>query len=235
MLNRTSLPSAFAAGMEDSDPVVLIPERWGQWAFGLALPSTLQGYLFFVLCLLILAFTMALHITLSAESMRLDRQLATLEEEYARVERINANLVWEISQSTSLADVHAQAVAAGYAPISEFKYVVVGSDESAAELGAEVATNAGQFSLAPSAANPVIVFGGAAATTAASTPQQSALIQTPGIALPPAGTEAADVADVVSQGMDASPAWRDTFSVEGLRAAADETWSWIRDRLPHRQ
>lgn len=232
MLNRTSLPSAFAAGMEDSDPVALIPERWGQWAFGLALPSTLQGYLFFVLCLLILAFTMALHITLSAESMRLDRQLATLEEEYARVERVNANLVWEISQSTSLADVHAQAVAAGYAPISEFKYVVVGSDASAAEPGAEVATTTGQFSLAPSEANPVIVFGATSDSAAASAPLQSALIQTPGIALPQAGSATASVA---SQGMDASPAWRDTFSVEGLRAAAGETWSWIQDRLPRRQ
>lgn len=250
--------------MEDSDPVVLIPGRWGQWASGLSLPSTLQGYLFFVLCLLILAFTMALHITLSAEGMRLDRELTALEEEYARIERINANLVWEISESTSLAEINAQAVALGYAPVTEFKYVVMGSGDPAAAAGATGATAeagaaldaTGAASLAPSAANPVIVLGGLQANGAQAA-QPSALIQTPGMELPPsAGAQAATAAGATAAGataqaaaqvttvaagtdatagIDVSPDWRTTFSVEGLRAAAGETWSWIQDRLPRRR
>lgn len=230
MLHRTSLPTnAFVSGLEDPVSVPLLTGRWRQWTLGLHLPSTLQGYLFFLLCLLILAFTMVLHITLSAENMHLDQKLATLKGEYARTERINANLVWEISQSTSLAAVNAQAVALGYSPITEFKYVVMGDESTLAGEQAPADIAAGSAGLVePSAANPVIVLPGAQSGASAATAQQALPFETPGMQM--ALTESAP-----DTGQDVSPAERSLFSMQGLRAAANETLRWIQDRLPGRR
>ena len=62
------------------------------------LPNTLQGYLVFTFCLLILSFTMILHVTLSAEIMRLDERLIALKSEYEAIERKNAGIIYEISR-----------------------------------------------------------------------------------------------------------------------------------------
>lgn len=61
------------------------------------MPSTLQGYLVFTFCLLILAFTMVLHVTLSAEIMGLDQRLIAMKDEYQDIERKNAGIIYEIS------------------------------------------------------------------------------------------------------------------------------------------
>jgi hypothetical protein len=231
MLNRTSLNSAFAPGFEEPATSRLLTGRWRKLTFGLHLPSNLQGYLFFVLCLLILAFTMALHITLSAETMRLNQRLFTLKEEYARTERINANLVWEISQSTSLASVNAAAVGMGYVPLTEFKYVVIGSMESGSTPAANVAGEEQGWSVGPSAENPVVVIPSTLGNPVPAAPQmapQPAMpysagadgpLQTPGIRLGQVNSE---------------PAWRSSFSMDELRAAASETIRWLQDRLPRR-
>ena len=88
------------------------------------LPNTLQGYLVFTFCLLILAFTMVLHVTLSAEIMRLEQRLGALKSEYETTERANAGVIYEISRYSSLQDVNTRAVEAGYIPAKKFKYVV---------------------------------------------------------------------------------------------------------------
>jgi hypothetical protein len=235
MLNRTSLPNAFVTGLEEPAPAPLFAGRWRQWAFGLHLPSSLQGYLFFVFCLLILAFTMALHVTLSAERMRLDQRLSDLKEEYARTERINANLVWEISQSTSLATVHAEALRRGYIPLEEFKYVVtgpsaLGPDAAFSNAGAQPAP--GGWTVEPSAENPVVILTDPAASgdvPAAGTLQEATLA--------PQGTQAIpfDTPAMQMQMDPQAPAWRNPFSLEGLRAAAGETMNWLQDRLPRRR
>ncbi len=88
------------------------------------LPNTLQGYLVFTFCLLILSFTMILHITLSAEILRLDKRLIALKSEYETVERKNAGIIYEISRYSALQEVYVKAIAAGYVPADKFKFVV---------------------------------------------------------------------------------------------------------------
>ena len=90
----------------------------------LQLPTTLQGYLVFTFCLLILAFTMVLHVTLSAEIMRLDEKLIALKSDYEATEHKNAGLIYEIARYSSLQDVNRKALLAGYVPADNFKYVV---------------------------------------------------------------------------------------------------------------
>ncbi len=94
----------------------------------LQLPSTLQGYLVFTFCLLILSFTMVLHVTLSAEIMRLDERLALLKSDYEATEHRNAGLIYEISRYSSLQEVNKAAITAGYLPAKEYKYVVERED-----------------------------------------------------------------------------------------------------------
>jgi hypothetical protein len=89
----------------------------------LRLPSTLRGYMAFLASLLVLAFTMTLHIMLSAEIMRLNVQLQDLQSEHALVERYNSNIVWGIAERSSLVDLHKEAVAAGYVNTIPTEYV----------------------------------------------------------------------------------------------------------------
>lgn len=96
------------------------------------LPTTLQGYLVFTFCLLILAFTMVLHVTLSAEIMRLNERLDGLRSQYEVTERTNAGLIYEISRYSALQDVNKKAVLAGYIPADKYKYVVERPDVVAA-------------------------------------------------------------------------------------------------------
>ncbi len=92
------------------------------------LPTSLQGYLVFTFCLLILAFTMVLHITLSAEIMRLDDELILLKSEHQTTEHKNAGLIYEIARYSSLQDVNRKAVLAGYVPATKAQFVVQRQD-----------------------------------------------------------------------------------------------------------
>lgn len=128
MLNRTSLPRPVTphALAPEEEGVRLIPLGglgWQRLVNLVQLPTTLQGYFVFLLCLLILAFTMALHVTLSAEIMRLNEQLYSLEDEFAAIERTNANIVWRVSGYGALADVAHKAGELGYVPITQIAYV----------------------------------------------------------------------------------------------------------------
>lgn len=132
MLNRSAFPPALAAESPDKDPnAESLSHMWHANALRwFHLPSSLQGYLIFLLCLLILAFTMVLHVTLSAEILRLNVVLGDLQDENERIERHNANLIWLISQRSSLADASRAAKALDYAPITETRYVIRGAAEA---------------------------------------------------------------------------------------------------------
>lgn len=144
MLNRTSLPRpvsphALATEMEGEGRNPLAGLRRQQLVNLVQLPTTLQGYFVFVVCLVILAFTMALHVTLSAEIMRLDEQVAGLEDEFASIERTSANMVWQISGYGALADVASKARDLGYVPVTQFKFV-----EKRSKLPADSSAPAGE-------------------------------------------------------------------------------------------
>ncbi len=120
----TSLPQPGAMGINEEFPRLLTRPRWQALARWVQLPTSLQGYLAFLLCLLILAFAMALHILLSAEILRLEVQQQALRDEYAAIERRNANTIWQISQYSALADVDAEARERGYIRPVPLRYVL---------------------------------------------------------------------------------------------------------------
>lgn len=131
MLNRTTLPPTSltqkGAGMDDGRDrlvPVLNRERWRRMERALQLPTTAQGFAVFVGCLLILAFTMVLHITLSAEIMRMEVQVFDLQKEYARIQQANANIIWKIASFSALQDMDARADQLNYTSEVPVKYVV---------------------------------------------------------------------------------------------------------------
>jgi hypothetical protein len=131
MLNRTTLPPTSlthkGAGMDEGRDrlvPVLNRERWRRLARVLQLPTTAQGYAVFASCLLILAFTMVLHITLSAEIMRMEVQVFELQQEHARIEQANANMIWRIAGHSALQDIDAYSNAQNYTDNVPVKYVV---------------------------------------------------------------------------------------------------------------
>jgi len=139
MINRTTLTQRVSTSIEaGSRPATLVNERWRAIAEEVALPETRRGYLLFVLSLLVLAGAMAIHIMLSADIMRLQVQLTELQGQQARIERQNANLLWEASRNMTLQELHASAVETGYQPIAERVYVIQPA------LLARGATGAGQ-------------------------------------------------------------------------------------------
>lgn len=126
MLNRSAFPPALAAESNDpkgsTEPVTTVAASAIARLF--QLPTSFQGYLVFLFCLLVLAFTMVLHVTLSAEIMRLNVQLYDLQAENQKIERHNANQIWQIAQRSSLADAYKTATEQGYTSTLEEKYVV---------------------------------------------------------------------------------------------------------------
>ena len=121
-----TIPSGMATAIHTphADDLPLVGRFGWQRLLGFfRLPTTLRGYMAFLAGLIVLAFTMTLHILLSAEIMRLDVRLDELHLEQARIERYNANIVWQISDHGALETLHQQAVAAGYVNNIPTEYV----------------------------------------------------------------------------------------------------------------
>lgn len=167
------------------------------------LPTTLQGYLLFTFCLLILAFTMVLHVTLSAEILRLSERLDGLTQQYESTERQNAGIIYEISRYSSLQDVYAKAVAAGYVPADARQYVVERPDVVAALDNPAPANEAPQY----------LVLGG-------SQPAPDVQAQPAVVTAQTTGESSAE-----------SGFWS-YFRWQRVRDAWAETGSWLRGKLP---
>jgi hypothetical protein len=131
MIDRSAFPPGMSSeshrGDASDSPASLF--TWNSATKWFQLPSSFQGYLIFLLCLLILAFTMVLHVTLSAEILRLNVELDGLASENERIERHNANLVWLISQRSSLTDAYKAARELEYAPVTDVQFVVRTDEE----------------------------------------------------------------------------------------------------------
>jgi Tfp pilus assembly protein PilX len=80
----------------------------------LGLPTTLRGFLLFVLATLLVCAGMALLVLTSIQIFQLRQQIATLQEHYRAIERENAELVWQIAEHTALPTVHRRALELGY-------------------------------------------------------------------------------------------------------------------------
>ena len=124
MLNRTSFSQNMTTGLQATPSAPLTGIRWQPLVDALQLPTTMRGFLVFLLGLLVLAGAMAIHVTLSAEMMRLQLRLDELQGMEARVERQNANLLWQISRHADLQTLHEEALSLGYRPVEDRIYVV---------------------------------------------------------------------------------------------------------------
>ncbi len=227
----------------------------------LRLPSTLRGYTAFLASLLVLAFTMTLHIMLSAEIMRLNVQLYELQSEYARVERYNANIVWTVSEHSSLVDLHSEALTAGYVNTIPTEYVdmPVATLFSAPAMGAST-TPPGALGTRgsvgaidgtvtdPAAPQPqfVVITGEPATSDQAANGQavtgalgsnavQNSALQDNSVAAPRVGALAPQ--NNGAAGAQNAQSWWQQNVPEWLRFervgdAVDETLDWIRDRMP---
>jgi hypothetical protein len=123
MLNRTTIPQSIADSLEPRARA-WSTERWRRLAESVYVPETPRAYALLVLGLLVLAGTMAIHVLLSAELMRLQLQLNDVNDKIAQVQRLNDNLVYQIADHSALDAVHAAALEQGYVPMEKPAYVV---------------------------------------------------------------------------------------------------------------
>jgi hypothetical protein len=239
--------------------------RWQRLVGLFRLPTTLRGYMAFFASLLVLAFTMTLHIMLSAEIMRLDVQLYTLQAEHARLERYNANIVWEISQHTALDSLHAEAVNEGYVNNVPTEYVqmpiaaiasAAGVDANNLQAGNQQGNGSPNYLQLPGASDPTItdpnapqpvyqvVVGEPSTQDAASNALNAGQQPVDGAADPAtSGTGASSeprVGALSGRTTEEDASWWSRTMPEWLRFervgdAIDESLDWVRMRLPSPQ
>jgi hypothetical protein len=177
----------------------------------LQLPSSLQGYLFFLTCLLILAFTMVLHVLLSAEIMRLDVKLENLRETHARIEQRNAGILWEVSQYSTLSEVYEKAKKLGFVPVTNIEFV------PAIAVGAEV---------------PDLLYEPAIVPLTSSQPNDVGDSSNPIFTDPFTGRPVEDL--VVQAGelpLHPQEPWYSALRGARIRDALSETGEWVRERI----
>lgn len=124
MLNRTTFSQNVSAHIASAPPPPLAGVGWRPIADMLRLPTTARGFFAFLLSLLALAGVMAIHVMLSAEMMRLELRLDELRETEMRIQRQNANLLWQIARNADAEMLYEKALAAGYTPIKQRVYVI---------------------------------------------------------------------------------------------------------------
>ena len=157
MLQRSSLPTTSPAEIADSlqrtfDGPFSGPfsgRRWQAIQDVLPMPATWQQYILACLALTILVGGMWLQVLLSVQIARSELTLRQMRGEYARVERQNSDLIFAISQQSSLAHMAELAAQSGYVPATGRTYIV--RDQHAAELPPAAAA----LALAPAQAEPV--------------------------------------------------------------------------------
>lgn len=133
MLQRSSLPSTSTAEIADTLQRSLAPRPWdgSRWqAMGdslqnlLPLPVTWQQYLLACLALAVVFGGMLLHVLLSVQIAGADFQLRQMSAEYARIERQNSELVYQIAQRSSLVQMANLAAQQGYVPATGRTYAL---------------------------------------------------------------------------------------------------------------
>lgn len=128
MLQR-SYPSSSTAEIADSLGRSLGSGRWDgarlrQLGDLLPMPSTWQQYLLACIGLTVVLGGMLLHVLLSVQIAAADFELRQLRAESAAIERRNSELVYQIAQRSSLAQMATLAAAQGYVPATSRTYVL---------------------------------------------------------------------------------------------------------------
>lgn len=85
----------------------------------LPLPATFRHFMLFLVVLLAVMVCLMLHVMLSVQIMQGELEASALQAEHARIERLNADLMWQIAHRSDLDDVYARAVASGFVPAEQ--------------------------------------------------------------------------------------------------------------------
>lgn len=118
MVHNHSLSSSVSASVStewtESLQQPLAQERLRTLDRQLALPTTLTGFLWLLVAVLLVCAGMSLLVFTSAQTFALRQQVATLRQQQRAIERQNAEIVWQIAQHSSLAQIRERAEALGY-------------------------------------------------------------------------------------------------------------------------
>lgn len=99
----------------------------------LALPKTSHSFTFFLLGLLLIAAATTMQVYLSAQILESEVELGGMRAELDSVERVNAEIAWQISVVSQLDNIAARARALGFQPVVEETYVARTGSTGAAE------------------------------------------------------------------------------------------------------
>ncbi len=87
------------------------------------LPQTLRGYLVFLLALIVVSSLGILQVWTSLQVAQGRSELATLHIQHSLIEQQNAELLWQISQYTTLEQVQIRAIQLNFHPALKRKYI----------------------------------------------------------------------------------------------------------------
>lgn len=123
-LQEALTPDALSLGAAEQAQI----RRWLQWLNqALSLPGDWISFAMFAMVLAVLGTGLMLHIHLSSQIYRTQLEIGEMEIVYDRVAHQNTELIWQISQFTSLNSVRQRAEAMGYAPATQQYYVAESS------------------------------------------------------------------------------------------------------------
>lgn len=123
MLQRTSLPTTTTSDLAES-----LHRRWEQgWLRPLQqwvrLPESWQQYMLLCILLAIVVAGMSFQIVLAVQIAESEYQVAALRNEYTRVERRNAELVYQLAMHSSLEAMQQLAAEQGFGPATGRTYI----------------------------------------------------------------------------------------------------------------
>lgn len=88
------------------------------------LPESSGAFLWFLLSTLVICAGLSLYILFSVQTYRIQTQLTDLQAHYQTIERHNAELIWAISQESSLRNVQERAADLGYVVPQSRRYIL---------------------------------------------------------------------------------------------------------------
>ena len=113
------------------------PASLGRLVHWIPLPRTAREYAIWTAAMLLVTGLVALQIWLSLRITQARQALDALQTEYRLIEQENAELLWQISQFTSLERVQIEATRMGYVPALQHQYLWAPADATPATTASE--------------------------------------------------------------------------------------------------
>lgn len=116
MLQRGTIPTVSSTAVELGESWQnSLRDQWGDVLRGLLqLPTTARGFLVYFAGLTVVCGALAIYVLLSVQIMDAELRMAQLENELARIEQTNSELIYGMVQKTSMAQMNRRALDEGY-------------------------------------------------------------------------------------------------------------------------